>query len=621
MIHRYLHTRDRGAVLPIVALLLPVLMLMTAFAVDLGRQRALRRDLQADADVIALDLVRLADGRTMDQIVNLDPTFLSVANESFTRNGLTPMASVPEVASVVTYGRWDAAATPQFDPVTPSGIPNSVRVSLEDDVDYFFQPGTGGAKREAYAVRDGEAVFSIGSRLASVDTANSPLIDPVLDALFQGLDPINPVATSGPVLFDQPASMAMPAQAEDDGVSLSALSYEGLAGNDITIRQLIGFIPADVDSETGAASPEQVLASEVKLIDLVQATASALDENGDGEQIDAAVAYLGGLSLVMDQDATVQLDDLLSADVSSPGAVLDSHINAWDLLLASVQAVNGNNLVGTQVALPPGPFQSLPLVSNVVDPRAIVTVAVIEGPQFGRGRPGGAQAFAETSQIRLGVDVGVTLDVNIASLLPLGSLLPSVATVNVDIPVNVTVGDAAAALTGLDCNVTDPTQSLLDLDVTTDAAKVRVGAMTPGQQLVEIGDEGNATNAPLATVSILGIDAARVNGSLTAPVGASTAQTVSDLQVGQTDNVAAPSLGLRSLLASRLSTEVLGYPLVPDSLINSITGSITSTVLLPMLDSIDQSVVAPLLDLLGADIAGADVTAVDAICDSPKLIG
>ncbi len=46
--------RDRGATLPIVALLLPVLILMPAFAVDLGRQRSSRRTMQARADVIAL---------------------------------------------------------------------------------------------------------------------------------------------------------------------------------------------------------------------------------------------------------------------------------------------------------------------------------------------------------------------------------------------------------------------------------------------------------------------------------------------------------------------------------------------------------------------------------------
>ena len=55
---------DRGATLPILAVTLPVLILMTAFAVDLGRQRMDRRTMQARADVVSLDLLRLADGRT-----------------------------------------------------------------------------------------------------------------------------------------------------------------------------------------------------------------------------------------------------------------------------------------------------------------------------------------------------------------------------------------------------------------------------------------------------------------------------------------------------------------------------------------------------------------------------
>src|SRR3546814_710078 len=52
--------RDRGATLVLIALAMPVLILMTSFAVDPGRQRSLRRVPQAAADVVSPDQVRIS---------------------------------------------------------------------------------------------------------------------------------------------------------------------------------------------------------------------------------------------------------------------------------------------------------------------------------------------------------------------------------------------------------------------------------------------------------------------------------------------------------------------------------------------------------------------------------
>ena len=65
---------ERGAVVPIVAICLLFLMTMTAFTVDLGRVMLRNRDAQAVADIVALDLARKVDGRTVDQI-KADPAW------------------------------------------------------------------------------------------------------------------------------------------------------------------------------------------------------------------------------------------------------------------------------------------------------------------------------------------------------------------------------------------------------------------------------------------------------------------------------------------------------------------------------------------------------------------
>ena len=77
---------ERGLTLPIVALLIGTMVLMVSFAVDLGRQRADRRLAQAGADVVALDMIRIVEGRTLDQVL-ADPGTVTALSDSAARNG------------------------------------------------------------------------------------------------------------------------------------------------------------------------------------------------------------------------------------------------------------------------------------------------------------------------------------------------------------------------------------------------------------------------------------------------------------------------------------------------------------------------------------------------------
>src|SRR3954471_25054439 len=93
---------DRGAVLPIVALSLAVLMVMTAFSVDIGRQMMRRREAQGSADVIALDLARLVDGRTRSAI-EIDPTWDQTRRDAAARNNF------PQSGVSADLSHWDEA--------------------------------------------------------------------------------------------------------------------------------------------------------------------------------------------------------------------------------------------------------------------------------------------------------------------------------------------------------------------------------------------------------------------------------------------------------------------------------------------------------------------------------
>ena len=91
---------ERGAIIPMVALLLVVLVPSSAMAVDLGMQRVVRRDMQTLADVIALDVVRLVDGRTASQIqagYNGLPTLANALTRSVARNDDDVLGDPPTV--------------------------------------------------------------------------------------------------------------------------------------------------------------------------------------------------------------------------------------------------------------------------------------------------------------------------------------------------------------------------------------------------------------------------------------------------------------------------------------------------------------------------------------------
>ena len=125
------HQRDRGAVIPLVALLLPVLLVMVAMAVDLGRQRSDRRLAQAGADVVALDMIRIVEGRTLDQVLS-DPATSTALTDSADRNGFTNAVGYvvdllqPHISNiewgVIPSDDQDASGFVALDPLVPGDL-------------------------------------------------------------------------------------------------------------------------------------------------------------------------------------------------------------------------------------------------------------------------------------------------------------------------------------------------------------------------------------------------------------------------------------------------------------------------------------------------------------------
>lgn len=300
---------DRGATIPLVALALPVLILMTAFAVDLGRQRSSRRTMQARADAIALDMVRLADGRTELQITSDSATTVEL-QRSADRNSI-PFANV----TAVEWGTWEDGRTPEFIPTLDTGVPNAVMITASETVDYFFQPGTGSTTRSAVASQEKKAGFSIGSFAASVASGSSPLLNPLLGS----------------------------------ALGLGALSYQGLAAVNLSFL--------DIATELGLASPEELFTSNVSALDLITASADILRRNDPSAAevilLDQVIASPGAALL-----DGIDVQDVVEVHAGSEEAALGSEVNLLDFLGAAAFIANGaSGLALPTITLGPPGFQ------------------------------------------------------------------------------------------------------------------------------------------------------------------------------------------------------------------------------------------------------------------------
>jgi uncharacterized membrane protein len=255
---------ERGLTLPVIALLVGTLVLMVSFALDLGRQRSDRRLAQAGADVVALDMMRVVEGRTVDELIADETNVYAALTASADRNGFvnelgfvgSPDPREPRITGLVwgTVGSLDDGDS--FQPLTSGPtVPNAVMVTAERETDYFFQPGEGSVTRSAIAAYPSPTVdLHIGSVAAGFQPSipNSATLSATVTALNARL-----AAHFG-------ATVPNPGSAGFDLVG-----YRGLAAADVELRR--------VAANAGFASPNEMLDSDMTVGQFFDASATALD--------------------------------------------------------------------------------------------------------------------------------------------------------------------------------------------------------------------------------------------------------------------------------------------------------------------------------------------------------
>lgn len=537
---------ERGAVFVFVAGVLVVLVLLSGLVVDLGRQRNLRRSLQADADVIALDLVRLIAPEST--ATGLNGITLTNLNDSRLRNGLPAAAGFGDLDTDLVTVEWGRLVGGDF---TPAEVElDAVRVTLTEDIDYLYLAGDSGATRSAVAAvgDDDIAGFTVGSRLASVDTGESALLNPLVSSLLGG------------------------------DISLTAVDYNGLVGAHVSLAELA--------VELGLGSATDLLGTSVALYDLMIAQADALRHQVPPKT--AAATVLETIALTVPA-AQIPIASLVDVALGAEEAAATAGLDVFGLVMSQIFIANGTNAVSI-----PNLAIAIPGVTRVD-----VGLAVTERPRIAFGPVG---TRIRTAQVKLTVTptIPIKLDLGLASI-----------SVTAAIPISIDVGGAWGTLTGIDCS-DDPsidvslegqavsTNLAIDLDVLVQALGVLGITLNVARITVHGPIEVDTTSSPAG-------DNFSYTGEFLPPVGA-----------GSMTQVSTPNLGLGSALngakLQALDVDVNLLGLIPLPLpLGGLLGPL-ALALNPVLGLVDTLLIQPLTNLLGIDLGGGDLGAVDMQC-------
>ncbi|UUW89297.1 hypothetical protein [Pimelobacter simplex] len=585
---------ERGASAVLIAALLSVvLMVSAAFAVDLGQQRVVRRDVQAVADMVALDMVRLLDGRKAKDYTATafdDAKKLSLQRNSSALGGELKPADVSWTFAVPgsTAGTWTTVAS------NADTVPTAIKVTAKSQTGFAFSGFTGvsegGATRTAVARNEESACFRVGSFIASLDSGQSTLLNPILSALFGST------------------------------VNLDLIGYKGLAGANVSLLDLVNL------GGLGVGSVDELLKLDgVEVAKIFVAAAKVLENQGK-----LAAANILRAITVSAATPKIAIADLIQA---APGAssALDASLNVLDLITTAAFVANKNHAVEI-----PNLGITLPGVASVT-----TSLTVIEPPKPKCG-PVGTES--ETAQISLRLNAHIN-----PQSIRVGVLDTSVDVGAIDLAVSIDLGKAIAKLTKVTCNVNGPDSLQVALksgvvggiSITASAGvKARVNPvgglldsilgllglnslLKPPYLTLDSSVSINAGSPSLSgynkTVTV------PIPGGYTVPSGSGSGALIGPVSIDpaiNTDLVLHYWDGL--LILGSWKERHITDPLntVFDSVLRPLVSTLLSALVNPLVSTLQTALIGPLGKLLGLQVGGADVFAMPTpTCSGPKLVG
>lgn len=376
--------RQRGAIGLMAAAILSLALVLMLLVVDTGRLYMEQRKLQRVVDSAALEAVSRG-GNCQSGL-----SAATYAGQSAVRNGYiidsnntlaTTCGSVQTAVSGLRAFTVDATRSSAIKVVAS----RTVTTSFAGGVQALFSGSTVSlnttlnASAVAAQPTPTVAQLNIRSTLASINTAQSNILNPLFSGLLGG------------------------------NVNLTALGWDGLLNTDINLLSYLNQLAINLN--VAAGNYTQLLNTQATVTQLIQAAATVVQLNGATATV---ITALGQLQVAAINAAPVKLGDILQLQTGTTAAGLDANLQLLQLIQGVVQLANSKSAVAATL-----PISVLGL-ANVT-----VRVKVIEPPQFSAiGDPARAKAnplgadriYVRTAQIRTFISVNLPVLSGVAGL-------------------------------------------------------------------------------------------------------------------------------------------------------------------------------------------------------------
>ncbi len=386
-------------------------------------------------------------------------------------------------------------------PTDPPRYPDAVQIDLRSSIPMVFDFSTKNrsVERVGVAVARARTMGKLGSVFSGIQ-----LYDPTADCSarystetqmtfmnqlyteYLGINVSGGVGTSADT-----GTMPCDVTGPHDGLKLDALSWQGLAFGDVSLR--------DIAANMGLASPDELAGSSVNARDFLTAAADAMQADGDAANVQAGT-ILGTIASAMDAGSQFAFDDMgangsggagsgtTCGDPDQPCAG-DADFNALELLSLTAMLIDGNNFASVDLPL------AIPGTATTVTPR----ISIIEPPQVDTRWKFAGEYGPHTAQVKIAVDIpltGVQLDLADLGIPGVSGFTP----VNGNIPLLIEVARADAFYQQVACSPEGINGSVVDMLVNTGAVSIGFGAVTDSE-LQQSGDAA-ITASSLLTGSV-----------------------------------------------------------------------------------------------------------------------
>lgn len=346
---------ERGAIAAATVVIMSFLLVIASLVIDVGRDRVVSRDMQAMADVIALDTVRQLDGRTVGEFGTTLDTAKNASLQEQLGSLITVDASKVAVQPVIAdrqTGEWRQAASGE--------VPNAVRATVSGHSAVRFLPGT--PKRN------------------DITRSALAMIGPPVACISAG-------ATFAEVQQQGPLDTLLGKLLQNQGVDrLTVLDPYALAALDMEIPLI------DLMAKMHVGTVDELLNANISAHDFVIAISEVLPPKNSDKP--SPVALLDAIVNGLPDVTGFRPKDILDLDTGG-GAGTTLVINTFTLVQSVIMVSNKNHFVELDALK-----VSVPGLAKIR-----VYGSVVEAPKIACGPPG---TVAKSAQIRLKVEAQVT---------------------------------------------------------------------------------------------------------------------------------------------------------------------------------------------------------------------